>query len=158
MKKTADYRLEVLTQVEQLLRNLDDVSVSFKASSEKWTPRQVIGHLIASGNNNQMKFTSLSNHSNIDVVGYLQDEWIKAQNYQAFNWQNLLNLWHGLNLHITHIKIPTPYDMLNHEISVNGIGPLRLDFIMSDDIEHLKHPINQALPSANLSHNFKIIY
>jgi hypothetical protein len=29
---------------------------------------------------------------------------------------------------------------------------------MKDYVEHLKHHINQALPSANLGHNFKKIY
>ncbi|MFT5885535.1 MAG: hypothetical protein ACI9IP_001995 [Arcticibacterium sp.] len=158
MKETADYLRDVLAQVEPLLRNLDDTTSSLKSGPQKWSPKQVIGHLIDSANNNQMKFTKLISHNNINVVGYQQDEWVAAQNYQAYDWQTLLNLWRSLNLHIVHIIEHTPNDALNHEISVNGIGPFKLDFIMNDYVEHLKHHINQALPSANLGHNFKKIY
>ena len=158
MKETADSLREVLAQVEPLLRNLNDDTASLKPSPQKWSPKQVIGHLIDSGNNNQMKFTKLISHNNIDVEGYQQDEWVMAQNYQAYDWHDLLIFWRCLNLHIAHIIENTPSSALNHEISVNGAGSYRLDFIMTDYVEHIKHHINQAIPSANLSHNFKMIY
>ncbi len=158
MQETAKSLREVIkSQMESLLAISED-EATHKTQPDKWSKKEILGHLIDSAANNQMKFVKLLEESEAAIIGYKQDNWVQTQKYQEANWQDLLTLWAAYNSHLAHIIEHTPEEVLSHKLTVNSSGPFTLEFIMKDYVEHLKHHLLQILPKANLRSTFKMVY
>jgi hypothetical protein len=94
----------------------------------------------------------------LDFVGYDQNHWVDAQQYNQANWQDLLKTWQGYNLQIAHILANVPDNLLQNTICIEGQGPFTLAFIMEDYPVHLVHHLKQILPELNLQANFINVY
>ena len=158
MQETAKSLREVIkSQMESLLAISEDEAAHI-TQPDKWSKKEILGHLIDSAANNQMKFVKLLEESEAAIIGYKQDNWVQTQKYQEANWQELLTLWAAYNSHLAHIIEHTPEEALRHKLTVNFSGPFTLEFIMKDYVEHLKHHLLQILPKANLRSTFKMVY
>jgi hypothetical protein len=158
LKETAQNLRDVVNRMSTILKDLNEKEATQKPGPEKWCPKEIIGHLIDSANNNQMKFVKAIESKSIDVAGYHQNEWGDIQKYVNYDWHQLIDFWVLFNQHIAHIIENVPEEVLSNEIKVEGVGPFTLEFIMKDYVEHLKHHLNQALPQANLDSAFKMVY
>lgn len=158
MNETADHLLAVLSTAEPLLRNLSPALAALKPHPEKWSPKQIIGHLIDSASNNQHKFVRTMAAPKLDFVAYAQDFWVDAQHYQDEDWNNLIDLWLTYNRHLAHVIRHVDPSVLQHAISIQGSVPFTLQFIMADYVEHLKHHLLQIFPGGPFSSKFANVY
>lgn len=128
-----------------------------KPGPEKWSPKEVIGHLIDSASNNHQRFVRATFQDDLVFPGYDQDAWVTRQNYQAADWAALIMLWHSFNMHIAHVIEHMPeQEALRkravhnlHELAWNTIPaeePVTLAYFMDDYVGHLKHHLNQIFP------------
>ncbi|MCU0449848.1 MAG: DinB family protein [Bernardetiaceae bacterium] len=141
-----------------LLQQLDEAAARVKPAPDKWSPKEILGHLIDSASNNHHKFVRTLAQPHHDFVGYAQDFWVAAQHYQQAAWPSLLTLWQAYNLHLAWVIEHAAPARLAHTISIAGAGPFRLDFIMADYVEHLKHHLRQILPEAPFRSEFANVY
>lgn len=122
----------------------------------KWSPKQVIGHLIDSAANNQGRFVKAQLQDELVFPGYRQEEWVTLQRYQDEPWTRLIELWRLYNLHIAHVMSQVPEEILSrprlhhnlNEIawkSVPQSEPVTLDYFMKDYVGHLKHHLRQII-------------
>jgi hypothetical protein len=158
MHETAENLRKTLTKVLPALNNISDEAASLKPLPEKWSKKEILGHLIDSACNNQQKFVRTMAGSHVDFVGYQQNFWVASQKYNAVNWHDLISLWQAYNEHLTHIIENVGSELLANEITIEDAGTFLLEFIMTDYAEHLKHHLNQILPEINLQTNFRNIY
>ncbi len=160
MKETAQHLRDTLNTLKPLLLKIKDKEAGIKPSPKKWSNKEIIGHLIDSACNNQQKFVRLllSDQPHIEFVGYAQDDWVAAQHYQKAKWKQLVRTWYAYNMHIAHIIEYANPKRLDNTIAINGIGAFRLDFIMTDYVEHLKHHMKVVLPEAGIESKFESIY
>ncbi len=158
MRVTAEILRKTLTDVLPLLHLIEDESASLKPLPQKWSKKEILGHLIDSACNNQQKFVRTIAGSHVDFVGYAQNIWVDSQKYNAANWNDLISLWLSYNLHLAHLIENVATEVLEHEITIEAAGTFTLEFIMKDYAEHLKHHLKQILPEANLQTNFQNIY
>ena len=158
MKDTAQHLRETIDSVLPLLKNISDADASVKPRPEKWSNKEIIGHLIDSACNNQQKFVRTMMQPHLDFVGYQQDNWVAFQQYNEANWTKLLETWVAYNHQIAHIIEKVAPSVLGHTISIEGVGPFTLQFIMTDYAEHLKHHLKQILPNAGLTSTFGNVY
>lgn len=158
MKPTAYHLREIITKVLPLLGAIDDTEASAKPNPEKWSKKEILGHLIDSACNNQQKFVRTMAQPHLDFVGYAQNHWVIAQHYQVADWQILIRSWEGYNLLLAHIIAQVDESVLQNTISIEGVGPFTLAFIMKDYVEHLKHHLRQILPNAGLESAFENVY
>ena len=160
MLKTAHDLLALLKYTTPLLINLTEPEVSIRPAPNKWSKKEIIGHLIDSACNNQQKFvrTLNSTSGHLDFVGYAQDNWVSIQNYQESDWIQLIDLWSAYNVHIAHIMANAPVLKLKNTMTIEGVGPFTLDFIMPDYLEHLKHHLRAILPNAEIESTFSNVY
>lgn len=127
---------------------------------DKWSPKQIIGHLIDSANNNHRRFVKAQYQDNLIFLGYKQEEWVDAQNYQNADWHELLEMWKTYNLFICRVIENISEEKLNHLTTEHnyfemGWGtskadcllmkgqPSNLSFLIEDYIGHLKHHVEQ---------------
>jgi hypothetical protein len=140
VKEIASLLLETLDSTLPWLREIREEEASRKPRPEKWSKKEVLGHLIDSASNNQHKFVrTMQAEQHLDFAGYTQDFWVESQQYNSQPWPQIINLWEHYNRHLAHVIAGTPGEKLNNTISINGSQPLTLRFIMEDYVEHLKH-------------------
>lgn len=158
MEETANHLLEVLSAAEPRLRNLSPALAALKPHPEKWSPKQIIGHLIDSASNNQQKFVRTAAAPKLEFVGYAQDFWVDVQHYQHEDWSNLVDLWLAYNRHLAHVIRNVDVEVLQNAISIGGGVPFTLQFIMKDYVEHLKHHLLQIFPDGPFKSKFANVY
>lgn len=158
MRETAENLRKTLENVLPLLQNIAAAEASAYPSPDKWSKKQILGHLIDSACNNQQKFVRAMEQPQSEFVGYRQNVWVDSQKYDKENWNDLVNLWYAYNLHIAYIIENVDPKVLNNEITIENAGKFTLEFIMKDYGEHLKHHLKQILPAADLESKFQNIY
>jgi hypothetical protein len=120
----------------------------------KWSPREVIGHLIDSASNNHQRFVRGQFTNDLEFHGYEQAEWVGAQGYNDESWEQLVQLWKLYNLHLLHLVKRIPHQALTkqrrkhnlHQIAwqpVSAEEPATLEYFIRDYLAHLKHHLRQ---------------
>ena len=126
-------------------------------SPGKWSPAEIIGHLIDSASNNHQRFVRARFRTDLRFDGYDQAAWVDAQAYRSASWPTLLDLWESLNLHLARVIDTTPVAALvrrrtDHNLDVLAWEtvareePVTLLFFMRDYVAHLKHHLRQIDP------------
>lgn len=113
-----------------------------------------MGHLIDSANVNYNRFIRALYKNDLIFETYPQDEWVVLQAYNNRDWEELLNLWKLLNLHIIELVNSIPDDKKYNETSQHNFDKIcwkviekgeqsSLDYLIKDYIGHLKHHLNK---------------
>lgn len=159
MLATSQHLLDTIQKALPLLQQISDADASIKPVPEKWSYKEIIGHLIDSAGNNQQKFVRCIQQNGVNMPPYEQDTWVAIQHYNDADWNHVLNTWYTINTHIAHIMQHIPAGALQNEIYIGDKGPYTLEFIVRDYPEHLKHHLKAILPVADFLHNdFKMVY
>ncbi|SDI51120.1 DinB family protein [Chryseobacterium jejuense] len=135
----------------QILKNIVDAEVQrfqtisaedweYKASPEKWSKKEIIGHLCDSAFTNIRRFVVTQYKENENIV-YDQNIWVKAQNYQNVPVSELINLWKALNYQVVHVVENIPDDALQRtcDTTKTELQRFTLEFIIKDYVDHLQH-------------------
>jgi hypothetical protein len=153
------YAADLLQTIEQAgarLARLSEEESARRPAPNKWSRKEIVGHLIDSAGNNHQRFVRARFQEDLVFPGYDQDAWVRAQRYQEARWSVLLELWRSYNAHIAHVMQSTPEEELTrlrashnlHEIAWRTVPksqPATLDFFMEDYVGHLHHHLEQAL-------------
>lgn len=158
MRDTAESLRKVLDEIVPSLLEISEEEASAKPLPEKWSKKEILGHLIDSACNNQQKFVRVMAQEHLDFVGYEQKHWVDSQKYIKADWKSLVNFWEVYNRHIAHIIENVDESALSNTITIEDAGPFTLKFIMKDYAEHLKHHLKQILPDADLESVFENVY
>ncbi|WP_407499564.1 DinB family protein [Elizabethkingia anophelis] len=113
---------------------------SYKASPEKWSRKEILGHLCDSTFTNIRRFVVTQYKENENII-YDQDEWVKAQNYQNIPAAEVINLWKSLNYQIVHIVENIPDELLQRTCDTSKTTPeiLTLEVLIKGYVDHLHH-------------------
>src|SRR5437867_285744 len=99
---------EVVATVTPRLLALSEAESTKPPAPGKWSPKEVIGHLIDSASNNHQRFVRAQFMDDLVFLGYEQQAWVAAQRYQAAPWSDLVGLWRLLNLHLARVIEAVP--------------------------------------------------
>ena len=137
------------TELEQLinayltpLNSIDGKELSYKSSPAKWSKKELIGHLIDSAQNNTRRFI-VAQYEEGPTIVYNQDKWVAINNYQDWEPQDLVRLWHLLNKQMVNILKNMPAEM-GQRICNTG-APCTIEWLAADYIKHLKYHMHQVL-------------
>lgn len=157
MQNVGDHLRLAIEQALPVLRALDESTASKAPALGKWCPKEIIGHLLDSANNNLARFIRLQTTDHLLFEPYAQEEWVKAQAYAQADWSELVELWARYNGHIARVMDLVPHDArfhprTEHRPLGSTYAPLpddgvpTLDWLMRDYVEHLKHHLRQIDP------------
>jgi DinB family protein len=136
------------------LAAINDAASARHPAPGKWSPREIIGHLIDSAQNNHGRFVRAQLADDLVFPGYTQNEWVRLQRYNDCDWSALVDLWARYNFHIAHVIAQIPAEIAHrprgnhnlHELAWQTIPadqPATLAYFMTDYIGHLEHHLRQ---------------
>lgn len=147
--KIADDLIATVQEAAERLRGLDLAEVSHRPSPDRWTIKQVIGHLIDSAANNHQRFVRAQLSDELVFPKYDQNEWVSVQDYDSEDWQDLLNFWVLYNRHLAHVIHHVAQESLHVNCTIGDYGPVTLQFLIEDYVVHLNHHLGKIMERMN---------
>jgi DinB superfamily len=122
----------------------------------KWSPKEILGHLIDSAANNHIRFVKAQFDDDLIFPGYDQERWVSTQRYNAERWKELVELWRQYNSHLAHVVEGIPGEILQkrrarhnlHQVAWQAVPesePTTLEYFVQDYIAHMKNHLRQIL-------------
>ena len=130
--------------INEALKAFENISIqdwNDKPLPEKWSRKEVLGHLIDSALNNIHRFIRVKEGDQTNIF-YSQDFWVEASDYQNQNFDEISSLWRMINFQIERVWRNMPDSKLEKTIPVKDENPT-LKFLMEDYIDHMKHHLKQ---------------
>ncbi|MCV9933764.1 DinB family protein [Flavobacterium sp. LS1R47] len=142
--QNAIYKFEkLLHENSEYLKSLDKETLE-KKLPEKWSKKEILGHLVDSSIHNLVRFTEINylpkpyNHR-----PYNQNDLVTINQYQTMDTDELIQLWYSINKQIIRLFKSVDEKALDYEIRLSDGSIINLDFLMKDYVDHLEHHINQ---------------
>lgn len=141
--ETAEELRQVAGSFSRELLAADPRAAARRRDAKKWSPKEVLGHLIDSAANNHQRFVRAQQTDRLTLPGYEQNHWVASQGYQDADWAHLVALWTHLNLHLADVISRVPPSKYSVDCVIGDSQPVTLEFIIFDYLGHLKHHMAQ---------------
>lgn len=103
ISSTGETLRNIILSVTPHLRNISPEASAVKPHPDKWSKKEIIGHMIDSASNNHQRFVRSQFQEDMVFAGYQQNDWVHVQAYQSRSWSELIELWAAYNLQLAHI-------------------------------------------------------
>jgi hypothetical protein len=147
MKTVARRLRDLVADAGPRLLRMSEEHVSAKAHAEKWSIKEILGHLLDSASNNHQRFVRMQLKRDIGLFGYEQVQWNAVQKYQLEDWTSLVNLWTSYNTHLAHVIEHVNPGSLENTCDMGENNPAKLRFVIEDYVRHVQHHLEQILRS-----------
>ena len=134
---------EVIAVAKPELLKIPPENAVIKASPDKWSKKEILGHLIDSAANNHQRFVRAEQSIAADFPPYNQNRWIDIQCYNKLDWQDLIELFARYNMNISNVIDFLPEEVLTNSVNIGKDNPVTLEFVITDYLRHLKHHVEQ---------------
>ncbi len=116
---------------------------NYKAGPNKWSKKEIIGHLIDSAQINLQRFVRSTYTENFTLT-YDQVEWVDAQHYISADIEELLELWRLLNRQIIRVLVnyPTQRLQIQSDTGKTSVCFHTVEHLAQDYVNHLNHHLN----------------
>ncbi len=142
-EKIADGIRKTVEDFAGRFAGLDELKASRKPQPDKWSRKEILGHLIDSAANNHQRFVRAQYIKIVNLPSYEQKEWVKIQQHGSRTWQELMLFWKSYNLHLAYIINHMPVECLQVSCIIGPNEPATLGFIVVDYLGHMQHHLRQ---------------
>lgn len=153
MKEITIELKNIIEEFAKKISAIPELEFSAKPLPTKWSKKEVLGHLIDSGENNLRRFICGQYEIPAPKIKYNQDFWVGANQYQSTPSNDVIENWRLINLKICKVlqQMPTENYLKSCDF---GDGKFQtLEWLAIDYVKHQKHHLNQILPKS-----FDIVY
>ena len=133
----------LITEMTEIVTSTNEVEFNLKLAPDKWSKKEILGHLCDSAVNNHIRFVKilLSDYP-IAISGYTQNDWVRVNDYQdQYDQSEVLSLWRF-----------EPDDSACHaqsrfirfsEKCVADKTEVTLEWLFDDYVDHMIHHLEQ---------------
>jgi hypothetical protein len=145
MKETTASRLEQLSRgIPRLLKAIKEEQFSEKPAPEKWSKKEILGHLIDSATNNHQRFIRVQ-FEDCPFIAYNADLWNANSYHQTMATEALIDFWAAYNLHLATVIRAIPEENLQRTCQTGENETHTLEFLITDYVAHLEHHLHQIV-------------
>lgn len=135
---------KVLNDIEFFVSTNSITDFELKISKDKWSKKEIMGHLIDSALNNIQRLTEIQfTEKPYKIKAYNQNELVLANHFQNKDTQELVNLWLNLNNHMLYLMKNQTSKTLEFEVILPNGEKKNLAFLMQDYLDHFYHHLKQ---------------
>ncbi|OJV14465.1 MAG: hypothetical protein BGO21_17230 [Dyadobacter sp. 50-39] len=142
---TAIDRLTWLCEyIPALIGAIPEAELAGKSTPEKWSKKEILGHLIDSAANNHQRFIRIQSEDE-PVIFYNQNDWVGLSQHQVMDPAQLIATWKYYNLHLASIaKAISPENLGRYGIGRDG-QKHTLKWYFDDYVDHMEHHLRQIV-------------
>ena len=142
MLSTASRLESIIEEMLPLLEQVPEEQYQFKPSPNKWSKKEILGHLIDSAQNNTRRFIT-AQYENKPYIVYNQDSWVQINGYQQWETRDIIRLWVQLNKQVVAILRNTDPAMYQRPCQTQEEHSL--EWLAQDYVKHLLHHLHVIL-------------
>jgi len=144
MQATIEHLEKIIQNYYRRMESIPEEEYARKPRPEKWSKKEILGHLIDSAQNNIRRFI-VAQYEDLPHIGYDQDQWVTLSDHQHAPAGELVILWRLLNRHMIRILSGIdPEAALRKCIMANG-KEYTIEWMAADYCNHLLHHLHQVL-------------
>ncbi|HEX7903813.1 MAG TPA: DinB family protein [Chitinophagaceae bacterium] len=128
-------------RITALKKTTEDI-FSAKPFPEKWSKKEIMGHLADSAQSNIRRFVVTQYEENPFII-YNQEKWVTIINYQQWKTADIIDLWYLLNKQICAILRNTPEAMYGRKCRTGELHTI--EWLARDYVKHLLHHLHVVL-------------
>ena len=148
MIATVIARLEFLCNtVPALLQQIDENEFSTRPFPDKWSKKEIIGHLIDSATNNHHRIVrgQFENRPKITYDNYV---WNRGNHYQSIPGAKIIYFWTAYNRHLLEIIKRIPDEKMTNQVETGEKGKknfMTISLVIEDYLEHMEYHLRQVV-------------
>jgi hypothetical protein len=136
----------ILDTVPARLKEFSSSDFSKQPAPDKWSKKQIIGHLIDSATNNHHRFVR-AQFEHQPTILYNQVEWNKHGYYDLMEDELLISFWEIYNRHLVELIKRIPPDLMERSCTLEDGTTRTIAWLFDDYVRHLEHHLKQIDPS-----------
>jgi hypothetical protein len=144
MKEIAEQLKNIAEEYAGELKKVREETYSFKPNANKWSKKEILGHLIDSAQNNIRRFV-VGQYEEAPRIIYKQDDWVAIADYQNYSTKDLIGFWRLINNHASIILSRISPEMAQRKCDTNDTVLHTIEWLAADYIKHLLHHLHQIL-------------
>jgi hypothetical protein len=133
--------------IPPLLAEIREEDFSFKPLPQKWSKKEILGHLIDSATNNHQRFIR-AQFEELPYIRYDQNQWNELSHYNEKDSEELIRFWTLYNQHLLHLMQFIPEENLKKFSRAGQPDPVTLEWLIDDYVSHLEHHLHQIVEYA----------
>ena len=138
------HRLQHLVDtIPAMLLAFTEEDFSHKPSPEKWSKKEIIGHLIDSATNNHHRFVR-AQFEDVPKITYQQDNWVFSSRYSDMDSKHVVAFWQMYNQHLIEVVKRIPEADVQRECNNGAESNVTLEWLIADYVRHLEHHLGQV--------------
>jgi hypothetical protein len=147
---TAAQRLHIiLDTVPAQISRIEDAVFSAKPRPEKWSRKEILGHLVDSAANNHQRFIRAQLEQPYTLVRYAQDDWVILNAWQQQESARVIHLWEIYNRQLMEVISRIPEETLSNEC-LSGDERVTLGWLIDDYVVHMEYHLRQIVPAGSI--------
>jgi hypothetical protein len=134
--------------VDGTVKNIEVYSAVYgekRLKRKPWTRKEAFGHLVDWATTHQHWFARALVESKVVASGYPPDEWVSAQQYASFEWDDLVDLWLCANRLLVHVLSQIPEEKLTTPFHIGIDQPIPLAEVIDRYVAHCEDVVGQIL-------------
>jgi len=145
MKDVLERLRVILETVPPRLRAISEAESARRPAADKWSRKEILGHLVDSASNNHQRFVRAQLVGELRFPPYEQEGWVATQRYREEPWEAIVALWVAYNRHLLHVMTAVPESRYGRRCLSGAGEPATLHDHMVDYVRHLDHHLGQIL-------------
>ncbi len=128
---------QTVEQLAAAMRAAPQELTAIQLAADKWSLREIVGHLVDSASNNHQRFVRLQLAARLQFPAYETERWVELQRPNLLPWATLLGLWESYNALLLHLAAEVRPECLAN-VWETPEGPRTLEFLIADYYRHLR--------------------
>jgi hypothetical protein len=154
----------LIGEIPPKISEISENELSKKAAPNKWSKKEILGHLCDSAVNNHSRFVRAQFEPEpFKVARYMQDDWVRVNHYNDMPINEVLQLWKKLNEQIVRVLTKIPEAKLAVICDLGTSAPAfredgsdrNLLWLIEDYVLHMEYHLRQIINEDWLRNEYK---